>query len=150
MPETALPEPDLTDTGPTQASWPGDGSSKLAAADKGVVPSAAEGVFPASRQGMEMLAKFFRAAGDPSRLALLELLIGGERNVSECVALLGITQSRASSHLACLAQCGYVGVRRDGRFTYYRVVDPRVRELVALAQGMTADNAEEIAACSRV
>ena len=44
-----------------------------------------------------------------------------ERSVSDCVPHVGLAQSRVSSHLACLADCGYVQVRRAGHFSYYRV-----------------------------
>ena len=43
---------------------------------------------------------------------------------------IGLSQGRVSAHLACLAGCGYVQVRRAGRFAYYMVADPRVADLV--------------------
>ncbi len=45
---------------------------------------------------------------------------------------------RVSAHLACLAGCGYVRVRRAGRFAWYRVADPRVAGLVTLARSLAA------------
>ena len=64
--------------------------------------------------GVEVVARFFRALGDPARLRLLEFLLGGEHTVTECVQHIGLTQGRVSSHLACLAGCGYVEGRRQG------------------------------------
>jgi ArsR family transcriptional regulator, cadmium/lead-responsive transcriptional repressor len=49
-----------------------------------------------------------------------------------------------------LADCGYVEVRREGRFSYYRVAGSRVVDLVRLARGLAADNAAELAACGRI
>lgn len=95
-------------------------------------------------------AKFFHGLSDLTRLRIVELLLGGERNVSELVALLGQPQSRVSNHLACLRWCGYVDSRRDGKFVYYRVSDPRVRELLALARGVIADHADAIESCTRI
>lgn len=63
---------------------------------------------------------------------------------------IGISQGRVSTHLGCLSDCGYVAVRRTGRFAYYRVADPRVAELVLLARALAADNAAALAACMRV
>lgn len=97
-----------------------------------------------------VVAKFFRALGDPTRLRLLEYLLDEEHTVTECVAQVGLAQSRVSSHLACLAGCGYVQVRRDGRHAYYRVADPRVVDLVVLAHALAADNACALTECSRV
>lgn len=113
-------------------------------------PAVAHPLLPTGEQGAPMVAKFFRALGDPTRLRLLEFLLGGERNVSECIAHVGLAQSRVSTHLACLADCGYVEARRDGRFTRYRVTDPRVIELIHLAHALAADNSLALSCCSRI
>jgi len=97
-----------------------------------------------------MVAKFFRALGDPTRLRLLEFLLTEEHTVSECVAHVGLSQGRVSTHLACLADCGYVEARREGRFSHYRVLDPRVADLVVLARSLAADNCAALAACARI
>lgn len=105
---------------------------------------------PDTDSGVEMVAKFFRALSDPTRLRLLEFLLAEEHTVSECVAHAGLSQGRVSSHLACLADCGYVQVRRDGRFAHYKVADPRVADLVMLARSLAADNAAALVACVRI
>ena len=105
---------------------------------------------PETDSGVEVVAKFFRALGDPGRLRLLEFLLSTEHTVTECVAHLGLVQSRVSSHLACLSDCGYVQVRREGRFAHYKVADPRVADLVMLARSLAADNAAALADCVRI
>ena len=105
---------------------------------------------PADSAGRELIAKFYRALGDPTRLDLLEFCAEGERTGNECVERAGLSQGRVSAHLACLVSCGLVSVRRQGRFAYYRVTDPRVAELVRIGQGVVADHAASIAACIRV
>ncbi len=101
--------------------------------------------------GRELVAKFFRALGDPTRLDLLAFLMEvGEATGTECVERAGLSQGRVSAHLGCLVNCGLVSVRRQGRFAYYRVVDERVGQLVSLGRGMTADHAASIAACLKV
>jgi DNA-binding transcriptional ArsR family regulator len=107
-------------------------------------------LLPTEPNGVEMVAKFFRALGDPARLRLLEFLLHEEHSVTECVTHIGLSQGRVSSHLACLSDCGYVQLRRQGRFAYYRVTDPRVAELVLLARSLAADNASALAACMRI
>ena len=102
-------------------------------------------------QRQEITAKFFHGLSDLTRLRIVELLLDeGEKNVSELVAILGQPQSRISNHLACLRWCGYVDSRREGKFVYYRVSDPRVRQLLALARGVIADNAAAILSCTRI
>ena len=105
---------------------------------------------PETDSGVEVVAKFFRALADPTRLRLMEFLLSAEHTVSECVEYAGLSQGRVSSHLACLADCGYVQVRRAGRFAHYKVTDPRVAELVLLARSLAADNAAALAACVRI
>lgn len=107
-------------------------------------------LLPAEAGGVETVAKFFRALGDPTRLRLLEFLLDGEHTVSECVQQVAVSQGRVSAHLACLADCGYVQVRRAGRYAYYRVADPRVADLVVLARSLAADNAAALSACPRI
>lgn len=107
-------------------------------------------LLPESAQGRAVLAKLFRAAGDPGRLALLAFIAQAERTGSECVRLLGLSQSRVSAHLACLLNCGFIQSRRDGRFVYYTLADDRVLELVRLGAQLAHDNAASVAACTIV
>lgn len=97
---------------------------------------------------VETLGRFFRGLGHPVRLQLVEFLLDGERTVSECVEHVGISQGRVSTHLACLADCGYVGVRREGRFSFYRVTDPRVVEIIELATRITAEHGDALSSCA--
>ncbi|MFH9071390.1 ArsR/SmtB family transcription factor [Streptomyces alboflavus] len=98
----------------------------------------------------DTVATFFRALSDPTRLRLLEFILGGERTAAECVAHVGISQPRVSVHLSCLADCGYVTARRDGRRLRYTVGDPRVADLVVLARALAADNAIALNCCPRI
>lgn len=107
-------------------------------------------LLPKDIAGVELVAKFFRALGDGTRLMLLEFLLHEEHTVSECVEHIGLSQGRISTHLTCLADCGYVQARREGRFAYYRVADPRVAELAMLAHALAADNTTALAACARI
>ena len=138
-----MPTPTATDGRPLTGAANGASAAAL-----GLAPGSP--LVPVEDSGRRVIAKFFRALGDPTRLLLLEFLLGGERSVSECVQHVGLTQSRVSSHLACLADCGYVGARRDGRFSRYQVTDPRVIELVSLARALAADNAAELVGCMRI
>ena len=61
-----------------------------------------------------------QAFADPSRRAILDCLIRGERAVGEVVAALGLSQPAVSQHLRVLLDAGLVTVRRDGRRRLYR------------------------------
>lgn len=102
-------------------------------------------------QRQELTTKFFHGLSDLTRLRIVELLLDeGEQNVSDLVVALDQSQGRISNHLACLRWCGYVDSRREGKFVYYRVSDPRIRQLIELARTMIADNAAAILSCTRI
>jgi len=99
---------------------------------------------------LELSAKLFRGLGDPTRLKILELLLEGDKSVTELVQCLGIQQGRVSNHLACLKWCGYVTTLRKGRYTLYRIADQRVRRIIRLAKRVVAKNAERVWAYARL
>ena len=106
---------------------------------------------PAAPVETDLVAKYFRALGDPTRLRILELLReDAELSVGELVGRLGVSQPKVSNHLACLRWCGFVETRREHRVVYYRIADERVEGLLGLAQGLLADNEEHVAACCRI
>ena len=67
---------------------------------------------------------FFRALADRTRLRLLNLM--GTEEVCVCffVEILKTNQPKISRHLAYLRRAGIVGVRREGQWVHYRVVEP--------------------------
>jgi ArsR family transcriptional regulator, cadmium/lead-responsive transcriptional repressor len=99
----------------------------------------------------ELVGKYFRALGDPTRVRILELLRDhDELSVTGIAGRLGQSQPKVSNHLACLRWCGFVDTRRDHPTVYYRVADERVTQLLALGRALLADNAEHVAACRRI
>jgi len=94
-------------------------------------------------------AKLFRGFADESRLAIVEALRPGPRNVGDVVEATGLTQSNVSNHLACLLDCGLVLREAQGRYAYYRLSDPRVAELLRSADALLADVAVGVEACGR-
>ena len=108
---------------------------------------------PLDMSSAELYARFFRALGDPTRVRLLRLLLNapaGESSVGELVAALGAPQSRVSTHLGCLRWCGLVQTRREGKQVYYRIADPRLRELLSLSGALVHDHAAGVASCGMV
>jgi DNA-binding transcriptional ArsR family regulator len=92
-------------------------------------------------------AELFAVLSSPIRLAVLQLLIDGERCVTELVDALQIAQPRLSNHLACLRNCGCVRVRRQGTFLYYALADPRLAGIVRLASDLAQPNAGALLRC---
>ena len=108
-------------------------------------------VLPEELAASDLVAKYFRGLGDATRVQILDLLgEHDELSVGELVARLGQSQPKVSNHLACLRWCGFVATRREHPSVFYRVADPRVVQLLELARGLLSDNAEHVAACSRL
>src|SRR3954452_13549618 len=68
---------------------------------------------------MASTVNLLRLLADPTRLRLLLLLHEAELTVAELQEILGMGQSRISSHLAQLKRAGVVEDRRAGKNAYY-------------------------------
>src|SRR2546429_7153072 len=68
---------------------------------------------------MASTINLLRLLADPTRLRLLLLLEQEELSVAELQQILGMGQSRISSHLAQLKRVGVVADRRVGKKVYY-------------------------------
>jgi DNA-binding transcriptional ArsR family regulator len=84
----------------------------------------------------ESLAVLFKALTHPARLQILEILREGEQCVCHMEAQLGYRQAYISQHLMVLREAGLVEDRRDGWNIFYRVVEPRVYDLIGQARLM--------------
>lgn len=67
--------------------------------------------------------RFFKALGDPTRLAILRWLteLGKECTVSQIAGSCTVGISAVSRHLALLRDCGILACERRGQEVYYRV-----------------------------
>ena len=79
-------------------------------------------------------AQLFRVLGHPLRIRILEVLSDGERTVGDLQAELELDSSSTSQHLAALRRQGVLDSRRAGTSVYYRIRDPRVSQLLAVAR----------------
>jgi ubiquinone/menaquinone biosynthesis C-methylase UbiE/biotin operon repressor len=88
---------------------------------------------------MPSTLNFLRTLSDPTRARLMHLLQSEELSVAEIQEILGMGQSRISTHLAQLKQAGLVQDRRAGKNIYYRwstagpISEPELRNLLRLA-----------------
>jgi ArsR family transcriptional regulator len=77
---------------------------------------------------MESTTNFLRLLADSTRLRLLLLLEQEELSVAELQDILGMGQSRISSHLAQLKRAGVVADRRAGKNVYYGLTKGGARD----------------------
>lgn len=78
------------------------------------------------RKAAETASGTLRALAHQDRLLLLCQLSQGEKSVSELEELLDLHQPSLSQQLGVLRNEGLVETRRDGKWIYYRIADPKV------------------------
>ena len=104
---------------------------------------------PVSDELAELIARRFRMLAEPSRIKLLDRLRAGEATVQELAVRLGTTPQNASKHLAALAEAGFVGRRKQGNYSYYRIIDDGIWELCHLVCDGAERQLEELHALLR-
>lgn len=84
-------------------------------------------------------AQVFAALGDPTRLALLTRLSGGEdRSIAALSADTGLTRQGVTKHLAVLEGAGLVAHSRQGRETRFRYRPEPVAQAMAHLDAISA------------
>lgn len=69
---------------------------------------------------------------NPHRLRILCELHKGESSVGELEAIIGLSQSALSQHLAKLRASGAVRTRRESQTIFYALSDKRLSKLLAV------------------
>ncbi len=82
-----------------------------------------------SSDQLERVAALFRAFAEPTRLAILQELKGGELSVSGIVDALTTSQANVSKQLKQLFEAGVVTRRKQGTQVLYAIADEVVFEL---------------------
>lgn len=73
-------------------------------------------------------SRLFKALADETRLRILKLLEVREMCVCEVMVALGLTQPTASHHLGILENAGLVKDRKEGKWVFYSVANPKLTE----------------------
>jgi ArsR family transcriptional regulator len=79
----------------------------------------------------------FKALANEHRIRILEALRDGELCACELQVVLDAPQSTVASHLRELKDAGLVKTRRQGKWTYYRIGDTAVLQLLDIADALT-------------
>jgi DNA-binding transcriptional ArsR family regulator len=74
----------------------------------------------------ELIARRFRALGEPLRVRILDLLRDQELSVTAIATELAAGQQNISKHLAVLVESGMLARRKEGTTVYYRIADEGV------------------------
>ena len=79
-------------------------------------------------------SEFFRSLAHPARIRILELLVAGDRSVTELLPGVGVEASNLSQQLGVLRRAGIVSARRHGNSVTYSIASPHIAELLAVAR----------------
>lgn len=83
----------------------------------------------------EEAAELLKAMANPQRLRVLCLLIEREMSVGEINAVVELSQSALSQHLAVLRETRLVSTRKDAQTVFYSVSDGLVHDIIASLHG---------------
>ena len=97
-------------------------------------------------EALAEIAAYFQVLAESTRLQILNLLRGAERNVGELARLCGFTAANVSRHLALMSQHGLVAREGRGTAVYYRIADPGIYALCDLVCGNIARQHERVEA----
>lgn len=75
----------------------------------------------------------FQLLASPTRLRIVEALAVRELCVCDLSAVVGVSQSAVSHHLRQMRQMRLVRYRKEGRIAYYRLDDPCIESVFAIA-----------------
>lgn len=84
-------------------------------------------------------ANFCSGLGDPTRLLVLYSLYEGQKNVTELMELLKISQPNISRHLKILREKDLVKFSKSGTTVTYELTDPRIIEALDLLREIMRD-----------
>ena len=98
----------------------------------GLKPHLAEEIFRSRLAGETpaAVAEMFKALGDETRLAIVQMLLGKELCVCDVLDAFDMSQPTISHHLKILRQAGIVQDERQGKWIYYSL-NPLAFKLLA-------------------
>ena len=88
--------------------------------------------------------QFFKSISNPVRLAILEILRGGEQCVCHIEAILRQRQAYISQQLMVLRNAGFLQDRREGLNIYYHVIHPEIYAVLDAARELAGRPAAKL------
>lgn len=83
----------------------------------------------ASDEEITYVGDLFQILASPTRLRIVEALVGRELCVCDLAAVAGVSESAVSHHLRSMRQMRIVAFRKEGRMAYYRLDDAHIEHL---------------------
>jgi DNA-binding transcriptional ArsR family regulator len=86
-----------------------------------ILPPMTETTQLESAKVFQTAAELFALLSTPVRLQILSALCNGEKNVSQMLEEIHVSQPNLSQHLSALYRAKVLGKRRDGTQIFYRI-----------------------------
>jgi DNA-binding transcriptional ArsR family regulator len=104
----------------------------------------------ANISSINQTAALFQTIGHPARMQILLAIGEGEVCVCHIEAMLDMRQANLSQHLMALREAGLVTDRRESRFIFYHLANPRLLDVLrqmAELQGISLPEPAPSPAC---
>ncbi len=76
------------------------------------------------------ISDLLKVISNPARLVLLCLLLQRQRNVSDLLDSIDISQSAISQHLAILREKNIIKAEKHGKYVFYSIKDARIVKIL--------------------
>lgn len=76
-------------------------------------------------------AALLKVLSHPDRLKILCELVEGEKNVTQLIERVGLSQSATSQYLTRMKLEGLVSSRKESLLVFYKIADPKVEQLMS-------------------
>ena len=83
---------------------------------------------------LNQAAECLRVLAHPHRLRMIQMLLQGRFTVGQLAEACGIPHAMASEHLRLMQRCGFLTSQREGRCTYYQVVEPHLERILGCVE----------------
>ena len=82
----------------------------------------------------EQAAECLKTLAHPHRLRIVQMLLQGRYTVGELAEACEIPSHMASEHLRLMQRCGFLTSEKDGRKTYYRIVERHLGKIMSCVE----------------
>jgi DNA-binding transcriptional ArsR family regulator len=92
-----------------------------------------------SLDALGQAAECLKTLAHPHRLRMVQMLLRGRYTVGELAEACGIPSHMASEHLRLMQRCGFLTSERDGRKTYYQIVETHLANIMTCIEARFGD-----------
>ncbi len=93
---------------------------------------------------LDPISELLQVISPPARLEILLIVGAGEACVCYLESRLGYRQAYISQHLMALRQAGLIEAQREGKYIFYKLVDPKILPIIKQAAVFVNINLPEI------